>query len=115
MKFILWQQQLVRESTDSPWVLSFDREILIEGPSKEWCEAMHIRPVDVHPLLKVLSLNVMPYEDWLTALHTYSAVEAERQAWITKMETTGFVNYPATAPTPWTPYWNGARERVPAV
>ena len=115
MKFVLWQQQLTRESVDGKWTLAFDREILIEGPSKEWCEAMHLHPIDIHPQLKVLSINVMPYDEWVKALETYSAVEQERLAWIARMNTTGFVNYPSTSPTPWTPYWNGERERAPAV
>jgi hypothetical protein len=114
MKFVLWQQQLVRESVDAPWMLWLDREILIEGPSKGWCEAIHIGTVDINPVCKVITINVMPFDDWMAdnkkwsyGDHALSAVNALQE--ITER---GFVNYPANTPTPWCSSW---KERVAAV
>jgi len=115
MKFILWQQQLVRESVDSPWMLSFDREILIEGPSKAWCEAMHIHPcaIDIHPQLKLLSLNVMPYDEWLADNTKWAETDLLAAAdALNQINERGFVNYPANTPTPWCASY---KQRVPAV
>jgi len=102
MKFILWQQELVRESVDSPWMLSFDREILIEGPSKEWCHAMHIGTVDINPVCKVISLNVMPFADWQADNTKWAETDLLAAAdAVNQINERGFVNYPANTPTPW--------------
>jgi len=111
MKFVLWQQQLVREFGSDTWTLRFDREIVIEGPSKEWCEAMHIGTVEVNSVCKVLSLNVMPYEEWRQAMDKWNDPFAAEAALI-QMETRGFVNYPPNTPTHWC---DSYKERVAAV
>ena len=113
MKFVLWQQQLVRELGSDTWTLRFDREILIEGPSKEWCEAMHIGTVEVNSVCKVLSLNVMPYEEWRQTMDKWadSDLLAAGDA-VNQMEEKGFVNYPCNTPT----YWcDSFKQRVAAV
>jgi len=113
MKFILWQQQVVRDGVDSPWMLRLDREILIEGPSKEWCEAMHIGMVDINPVCKLISINVMPFDEWKADNDKWAetdllaAADALRQ-----VQERGFVNYPANTPTPWCASY---KERVPAI
>ena len=113
MKFILWQQQLVRDGVDSPWMLSIDREILIEGPSKEWCEAMHIGQVDINPVCKVISINVMPFDDWKADNNKWAETDllAASDA-LNQLNERGFVNYPANTPTPWCASY---KERVPAI
>jgi len=113
MKFILWQQQLVRDGVDSPWMLSIDREILIEGPSKEWCEAMHIGMIDINPVCKVISINVMPFDEWKADNNKWAETDllAASDA-LNQMNERGFVNYPANTPTPWCASYN---QRVAAI
>lgn len=113
MKFILWQQQLVRESVDSPWMLSFDREILIEGPSQSWCHAMHIGMVDINPLCKVISIHVMPFDEWKADNTKWAETDLLAAAdALNQINERGFVNYPANTPTPWCASY---KERVSAV
>lgn len=116
MKFILWQQDLVRESIDSTWMLRFDREVLIEGPSKEWCEIMFNGIIDISPVCKLLSINVMPYDEWKAWIDKWAETDllAASDA-LNQINERGFVNYPATSPTPWSPYWHGKRARAPVV
>jgi len=113
MKFVLWQQQIVREEGSDTWTLRFDREVIIDGPSKEWCEALHIGMVEINSVCKVLSINVMPYEEWRQAMDKWadSDLLAAGDA-VNQMETRGFVNYPANTPTHWCASYN---ERVAAV
>lgn len=113
MKFVLWQQQLVRDGVDSPWMLSIDREILIEGPSKEWCEAIHIGMIDINPVCKVISINVMPFSDWQADNNKWAETDllAASDA-LNQINERGFVNYPANTPTPWCASY---KERVPAI
>ncbi len=102
MKFILWQQQLVRESVDSTWMLHLDREVLIEGPSKEWCEVMHNGTIDINPVCKVLTLNVMPYDEWKADNDKWAETDLLAAAdALDQINERGFVNYPAKSPTPW--------------
>ena len=113
MKFILWQQQMIRNGVDSPWMLSMDREILIEGPSKEWCEAMHIGMIDINPVCKVISINVMPFDEWKADNDKWAETDllAPSDA-LNQINERGFVNYPANTPTPWCASY---KERVPAI
>ena len=113
MKFVLWQQQIVREEGSDTWTLRFDRECLIEGPSKAWCEAMHIGTVEINSVCKVLSINVMPYEEWRQAMDKWadSDLLAAGDA-VNQMEDRGFVVYPATTPTYW---YDSFKQRVAAV
>lgn len=114
MKFILWQQQLVRESVDSTWMLQFDREVLVEGPSLEWCQTMFLNgTIDVSPFRKILNLNIMPYEEWVKGQNEWAQRDLRAaHAASEQMNEKGFVNYPANSPTPWCE-WQG--QRVPAV
>ena len=102
MKFVLWQQQLVRESGNDTWTLQFDREIVVEGQSEEWCRAMFIGTINVNHICKIISLNVMPYEDWRQAMDKWAESDPVAAADAMKrMEEKGFVNYPANTPTYW--------------
>jgi hypothetical protein len=115
MKFVLWQQQMSRSTVipNAEWVLDLDREIVVEGPSREWCQAMFVGSTELNAAHRLNTINVMPYEDWKVYIDKWAESDPfAAEAALIQMETRGFVNYPANTPTHWC---DSYKERVAAV